>query len=88
VDSGLRESNIGLRLTTLEVVAMLAEPASPHAAVRVDLSAIFVSLEPSKSNWLITSLSLGRETISHHSMPPGIRISSGKSVAGIFNAKS
>lgn len=32
---------------------MSAEPSSPPAAIRVDLGAIFVSLEPSKSTWLV-----------------------------------
>ncbi len=36
------------------------EPASIHpTAVRTDLGAIFVSLELSRSTWLITSLSPG-----------------------------
>jgi len=42
------------------------------ATIRTDLSAIFVSLELSRSTWLITSLSPGNgEKMSKHSMPAG-----------------
>ncbi len=41
-------------------------------AVRTDLCAIFVSLELSRSTWLITSLSPGgREKMSKHSVSAG-----------------
>lgn len=50
---------------------MSAEPLSPPAAIRVDLGAIFVSLELSKSTWLVTSLSPGSEKMSRHSVPGG-----------------
>jgi transposase len=50
---------------------MTAEPALPPAAIRVDLGAIFVSLELSKSTWLVTSLSPGSEKMSRHSVPGG-----------------
>ena len=50
---------------------MSAEPISPPAAIRVDLGAIFVSLELSKSTWLVTSLSPGSERMSRHSVPGG-----------------
>ncbi|PDT43955.1 IS110 family transposase [Sinorhizobium fredii] len=50
---------------------MTAEPASPPAAIRVDLGAVFVSLELSKSIWLVTSLSPGSEKMSRHSVPGG-----------------
>ncbi|PVE53569.1 IS110 family transposase, partial [Sphingomonas sp. TPD3009] len=40
---------------------------SCHAAVSTQLNAIFVSLELSRSTWLVTSLSPGRgERISRH----------------------
>jgi len=43
-----------------------------HAAVRTDLKAIFVSLELSRSTWVITSLSPGRgEKMSKHAVPSG-----------------
>lgn len=48
-----------------------ARPESP-IAIRTDLCAIFVSLELSRSNWLITSLSPGAgEKMSKHSVPAG-----------------
>ena len=50
---------------------MTAEPLSPPAAIRVDLGAIFVSLELSKSTWLVTSLSPGSERMSRHAVPGG-----------------
>ncbi|MDX8483525.1 IS110 family transposase, partial [Mesorhizobium sp. VK24D] len=50
---------------------MTAEPNSPRAAIRVDLGAIFVSLELSKSTWLVTSLSPGSEKMSRHSVAGG-----------------
>lgn len=50
---------------------MSAEPISPPAAIRVDLGAIFVSLELSKSTWLVTSLSPGSERMSRHSVSGG-----------------
>src|SRR4030095_12013074 len=43
-----------------------------HAAVRNDLKAIFVSLELSRSTWVITSLSPGGgEKMSQHAVPSG-----------------
>src|SRR3954452_22092391 len=43
-----------------------------HAAVRNDLKAIFVSLELSRSTWVITSLSPGGgEKMSKHAVPSG-----------------
>src|SRR4029078_5386865 len=43
-----------------------------HTAVRTDLKAIFVSLELSRSTWVITSLSPGGgEKMSKHSVPSG-----------------
>lgn len=50
---------------------MSAAPISQPAAIRVDLGAIFVSLELSKSTWLVTSLSPGSEKMSRHSVPGG-----------------
>src|ERR687885_2070806 len=41
-----------------------------HAAIRTDLNAIFVSLELSRSTWVITSLAPGSgEKMSKHSVP-------------------
>src|SRR4051795_12797013 len=43
-----------------------------HAAIRTDLKAIFVSLELSRSTWIITSLAPGGgEKMSKHSVPSG-----------------
>lgn len=43
-----------------------------QAAIRVDLGAIFVSMELSRSTWLLTSLSPGAgEKMSKHAMPSG-----------------
>ena len=43
-----------------------------QTAIRTDLGAIFVSLELSRSLWLITSLSPGAgEKMSKHAMPAG-----------------
>lgn len=48
--------------------AVTSQPHTP-AAIRTDLAAIFVSLELSRSTWLITSLSPGNgEKMSKHSV--------------------
>ena len=53
------------------------QPEAP-AAIRVELGAIFVSLELSKSTWLITSLSPGAgEKLSRHTVAAG-------DIAGLF----
>jgi transposase len=50
--------------------ATMSAPA--QAAIHVNLAAIFVSLELSRSTWLITSLSPGgREKMSKHSVRSG-----------------
>jgi transposase len=47
-------------------------PVSSHPAVSTQLNAIFVSLELSRSTWLVTSLSPGRgERISRHPVKGG-----------------
>ena len=46
-------------------------PLEP-AAIRVDLAAIFVSMELSRSSWVVTSLSPGSgEKMSRHTVPGG-----------------
>src|SRR4051812_40202154 len=50
--------------------ALCPRPHEP-AAVRTDLKAIFVSLELSRSTWVITSLAPGSEKMSKHSAPSG-----------------
>jgi len=50
----------------------LDHPREEPTAIRTDLGAIFVSLELSRSTWLITSLSPGSgEKLSKHSVPAG-----------------
>ncbi|NGO53442.1 IS110 family transposase [Mesorhizobium camelthorni] len=56
---------------------MTADQPEAHAAIRVDLGAIFVSLELSKSTWLVTSLSPGSEKMSRHTVVGG-------DIAGLF----
>ena len=47
-------------------------PTITSSAIRADLGAIFISLELSRSQWLVTSLSPGGgETMSRHSVPAG-----------------
>lgn len=50
---------------------MQTDPNSQPAAIRIDLGAIFVSLELSKSTWLVTALSPGSAKMSRHSVPGG-----------------
>lgn len=57
---------------------MTTELVTAAAAVHADLGAICVSLELSKSTWLITSLSPGSEKLSRHSVPGG-------DMAGLLN---
>ena len=62
-----------MRKPTLAAAAQVItdRPEAP-SAIRGNLGAIFVSLELSRSTWLITSLSPGGgEKISKHSMPAG-----------------
>ena len=51
---------------------LLDHPSDGPAAIRTHFGAVFVSLELSRSNWLITSLSPGKgEKMSGHSVPAG-----------------
>jgi len=51
---------------------LLDHPSAGPAAIRTQFGAIFVSLELSRSNWLITSLSPGTgEKMSKHSVTAG-----------------
>jgi transposase len=51
---------------------LLDHPSLGLAAIRTQFGAIFVSLELSRSNWLITSLSPGKgEKMSKHGVPAG-----------------
>ncbi|WP_167484277.1 IS110 family transposase [Mesorhizobium tamadayense] len=58
---------------------MLLNTDGPNtqAAIRTNLGAVFVSLELSKSTWLVTSLSPGNEKMSFHSVKGG-------DIAGLF----
>ena len=72
VDSDRRRSGRVRLLThlTLEAIMQIvaARPQAP-TAIRTDLAAIFVSVELSRSTWLITSLSPGiGEKMSKHSV--------------------
>src|ERR1700704_66772 len=71
VDSDRRSGRVRLRPPTLETTMQTVadRPEAPNA-IRNDLVAIFVSLELSRSTWLITSLSPdGEEKMSKHSVP-------------------
>src|SRR6476620_3066832 len=49
-----------------------ADKSKPLTAIHTDLGAIFISLELSRSTWLITSLTPGGgEKMSKHSVPAG-----------------
>ncbi|MBB5713092.1 transposase [Sphingomonas xinjiangensis] len=68
-------------LTPNSVEATMLAADQPHApaAIRIDLGAIFVSMELSKSTWLLTSLSPGAgERMSKHTVGAG-------DIAGLFD---
>src|SRR6516162_8174240 len=72
VDSGLlSEAEWSAQHILLEMMMQDHKPED-HTAIRTDLGAIFVSLELSRSTWLVTSLSPGGgEKMSKHSVPGG-----------------
>jgi transposase len=72
VDSGLlSEAEWSCQTPTLEMMMQDHKPKD-QTAIRTDLGAIFVSLELSRSTWLVTSLSPGGgEKMSKHSVPGG-----------------
>ena len=73
VDSDRRSGRVRLRPPTLETTMQTVadRPEAPNA-IRNDLGVIFISLELSRSTWLITSLSPdGGEKMSKHSVPAG-----------------
>jgi transposase len=57
---------------------MTADQSQAQTATPVDLGAIFVSLELSKSTWLVTALSPGSEKLSRHTVTGG-------DIAGLFS---
>jgi hypothetical protein len=65
--------NVGSLPSILELTMNVgADKSEPLTAIRTDLGAIFVSLELSRSSWLITSLSPGGgEKMSKHSVRGG-----------------
>ena len=57
---------------------MTADQTQAQTTTPVDLGAIVVSLELSKSTWLVTALSPGSEKMSRHTVPRG-------DTAGLFS---
>jgi transposase len=67
-----------LKPLNLETTMLLDHPSDGLTAIRTHIGAIFVSLELSRSNWLVTSLSPDKgEKMSKHSIAAG-------DVAGLF----
>src|SRR5438034_1416207 len=61
-----------LKPLNLETTMLLDHPFDGPTAIRTHIAAIFVSLELSRSNWLVTSLSPGKgEKMSKHSVTAG-----------------
>jgi transposase len=61
-----------LKPPNLETTMLLDHPSDGLAAIRTHIAAIFVSLELSRSTWLVTSLSPGKgEKMSKHSVAAG-----------------
>ena len=61
-----------LKPLNLETTMLLDHPSDGLTAIRRHIGAIFVSLELSRSNWLVTSLSPGKdEKMSRHSIAAG-----------------
>ena len=56
VDSDRRSGRVRLQPPTLETAMQIAHQPEASSAIRSDLGAIFVSLELSRSTWLISSL--------------------------------
>src|SRR6266851_5073478 len=73
LDSNRRSVRVRLLPLTLETtMQVVPDRAVAPTAIQTDLRAIFVSLELSRSTWLITSLSPGGgEKMSKHSGQPG-----------------
>src|ERR1700758_5612505 len=61
-----------LKPLNLETMMLLDHPCDGTAAIRTHIGAIFMSLELSRSTWLVTSLSPGKgEKMSKHSVAAG-----------------
>src|SRR5512132_4296135 len=69
----LWQSEVGSTPPTLEAtMQIVADRSQAPTAIRTDLGAIFISLELSRSTWMITSLSPGGgEKMSKHSVRSG-----------------
>src|SRR5437588_10945993 len=68
----LRQSEVASTLTSETIMQSIVPRPEKSAAIRTDFGAIFVSLELSRSAWLITSLSPGAgEKMSKHAVPGG-----------------
>src|SRR5215213_6921571 len=79
VNSGRLFGRVQPLTSTREATMPASAPAPAQAAVDVKLAAVFVSLELSRTTWLITSLSPGGgEKMSKHSVRTG-------DVAGLLN---
>src|SRR5271157_1746826 len=73
VDSSRRSGRVRLQPPALETtMPTAADLAEAPTAIQTNLAALFVSLELSRSVWLITSLSPGSGgKMSKHSVPAG-----------------
>jgi hypothetical protein len=72
VDSNRHSDRVGLQRTTVEpTMQVIANRPEAPSAIRSELGAIFVSMEVSRSSWMITSLSPGSEKMSKHSVAAG-----------------
>src|SRR6266478_1151059 len=61
-----------LKPLNLETTMLLDHPSDGPTAIRTHIAAIFISLELSRSNWVVTSLSPGKgEKMSKHSVAAG-----------------
>src|SRR5215204_449446 len=83
VDSGRQFGRIQPLTSTREATMSASALGPAQAAIQVDLAAVFVSLELSRSAWLITSLPPGGgERMSKHPVRGGVR---GGDVAGLLD---
>ena len=71
MDSDQRSGRVRLRAQAGDDHANLADRHDAPTAIQTNLAAIFISLELSRSIWLITSLSPGPEKMSKHSVRAG-----------------
>src|SRR5580698_7238589 len=68
----LQQGEVATRLTLEATMQIVTDRSQAPTAIRTDLGAIFVSLELSRSTWLVTSLSPGGgEKMSKHTVRSG-----------------